>query len=79
MDLAKVRFYIDGTEIFEEIGVVANGEDGVSQEYIYINSKRELTDSEKESLRPNPTDLNSAEFQEPDYYPTDVVKELGFA
>jgi hypothetical protein len=79
MDLAKVRFYIDDTKIFEEVGVIANGEDGVSLEYIYINSKRELTDAAKESLRPNPTDFNSAEFQKPDYYPTDVVTTLGFA
>lgn len=78
-DLSKIKFYIDGTDIFEEVGVIANGEDGVSQEYIYIRSKKELTDSEKSEYNPTPESIDSEEYQNPNYYPREIVEGLGYS
>ena len=68
-DIAKVRLEIDGTEIFEEIGVIANGEDGITQEYIYTRFDRELTNEEKAQYNPTPEDINSDDYQKSNYKP----------
>lgn len=58
-------------DVFEEVGVIANGEDGSRIEYIYYR-----TNEFKTPDNPTPEDITTDEYQTPDYYKNGWTDEL---
>ena len=78
-DVLKIRFSIkDHPDIFEEVGVIANGEDGTSEETIYILSETELNADDRSKYNPTPENSENEEYQAPEYKPKGVIEGLGY-
>lgn len=60
------------------MGVIANGEDGTSEETIYILSKTELNADDRSKYNPTPENSESEEYQVPEYKPKGVIEGLGY-